>query len=93
MRKNDITNEKVEAIVNPANELLGNEGGAAKIIANAGGDVNLQMTLFRWYMMNAKSIFYNMENYQQGMQWLRRLEIFHENMLYMQLGQYIIRNF
>ena len=48
VRKNDITQEKVEAIVNPANEGLGNEGGAAKIIADAGGDVNLLMTLFRW---------------------------------------------
>jgi O-acetyl-ADP-ribose deacetylase len=39
VRKNDITDEPVDAIVNPANSHLGNEGGAAKAIEDAGGSV------------------------------------------------------
>jgi O-acetyl-ADP-ribose deacetylase len=39
VRKNDITDEPVDAIVNPANSHLGNEGGAARAIEDAGGSV------------------------------------------------------
>ena len=41
VRKNDLTKEKVWAIVNPANEKLNHEGGAARAIAEAGGDVRM----------------------------------------------------
>ena len=41
VRKNDLTKEKVWAIVNPANEDLNHEGGAARAIAEAGGDVRM----------------------------------------------------
>ena len=40
VRKNDLTNELSEAIVNPANEKLTHERGIAKIIADKGGDVS-----------------------------------------------------
>ena len=33
----DITDQPVDAIVNPANSHLGNEGGAARIIQEAAG--------------------------------------------------------
>jgi O-acetyl-ADP-ribose deacetylase len=39
VRQNDITVEPVDAIVNPANSELTNEGGAAKAIEDAGGRV------------------------------------------------------
>ena len=39
MRKNDITDEPVDAIVNPANSNLENKGGAAKMIEDAAGRV------------------------------------------------------
>jgi O-acetyl-ADP-ribose deacetylase len=39
VRQNDITDEPVDAIVNPANSELTNEGGAAKAIEDAGGRV------------------------------------------------------
>src|SRR5690606_29727464 len=37
VRKNDITDEPVEAIVNPANEYLSNGGGAARAIEEGAG--------------------------------------------------------
>ena len=40
MRKNDLTEERTDAIVNPANEELGHGGGAAKAIADKGGKVS-----------------------------------------------------
>ena len=40
IRKNDLTKELSEAIVNPANEQLMHEGGAARAIADKGGDVS-----------------------------------------------------
>ena len=41
VRKNDLTEELSEAIVNPANEQLMHEGGAARAIADKGGDVSI----------------------------------------------------
>ena len=41
VRKNDLTLELSEAIVNPANEQLMHEGGAARVIADKGGDVSI----------------------------------------------------
>ena len=40
VRKNDLTNERTDAIVNPANEILKHEGGAARAIADKGGAVS-----------------------------------------------------
>jgi O-acetyl-ADP-ribose deacetylase len=39
VRKNDITDELVDAIVNPANSHLGNEGGIARAIVDEGGRI------------------------------------------------------
>ena len=39
IRKGDLTEEREDAIVNPANEDLNHKGGAAKIIAQKGGEV------------------------------------------------------
>ena len=39
IRKGDLTEEREDAIVNPANEDLNHKGGAAKIIAQKGGKV------------------------------------------------------
>ena len=39
VRKNDLTLEREDAIVNPANEFLRNEGGAAKSISDKAGEV------------------------------------------------------
>jgi O-acetyl-ADP-ribose deacetylase (regulator of RNase III) len=39
IRKGDLCDEREDAIVNPANEQLRHEGGAAKAIANRGGEV------------------------------------------------------
>ena len=41
VRKNDLTLELSEAIVNPANEKLMHEGGAARAIVDKGGDVSI----------------------------------------------------
>ena len=41
VRKNDLTEELSEAIVNPANEQLMHEGGAARAIADKGGNVSI----------------------------------------------------
>ena len=41
VRKNDLTKELTESIVNPANEYLQHEGGAARAIADIGGEVSL----------------------------------------------------
>ena len=38
IRKNDLTQEMTEAIVNPANEDLRHEGGCAQMIADKAGD-------------------------------------------------------
>ena len=40
VRKNDIINERTDAIVNPANEYLTHEGGTARTIADKGGAVS-----------------------------------------------------
>ena len=40
MRKNDLTKERTDVIVNPANEELGHGGGAAKAIKDKGGKVS-----------------------------------------------------
>jgi O-acetyl-ADP-ribose deacetylase len=37
VRRNDISKESVDAIINPANSRLGNGGGAAHIIEEAAG--------------------------------------------------------
>ena len=39
VRKNDITLEREDAIVNPTNEYLRHEGGIAKCIADKAGEV------------------------------------------------------
>ena len=39
IRKGDLTEEREDAIVNPANEDLNHKGGAAKVIAEKGGEV------------------------------------------------------
>ena len=39
IRKGDLTQEREDAIVNPANEQLNHKGGAAKAIASKGGEV------------------------------------------------------
>lgn len=45
VRRNDITDEPVDAIVNPANSNLENKGGAAKMIEDAAGKVLVD----EWY--------------------------------------------
>ena len=40
VRKNDITNERTDAIVNPANEYLTLEGGVSRAIVDKGGKVS-----------------------------------------------------
>ena len=41
VRKNDLTEERTDAIVNPANEALIYEGGLTKAVADKGGDVSI----------------------------------------------------
>ena len=75
VRKSYLTLEREDAIVNPANEDLNHEEGAARAIADKGGDVMLTFTSFRLFTEKAENILPIMERLELVTQLLQILEI------------------